>query len=121
MRPACCGVVAVSCAINVSPTACVRAGECSICEAEGGRDGGLFTGETLLHIAIVQHDRNMVQYLLEAGADLDSRALGVFFQKEQVRRFTNEKSAVRGLFSNLKQRDSNENFRYVLAVATATL
>ena len=94
--------------------ACVRAGECLICEAEGGKDGGLFTGETLLHIAIVQHDIDMVKYLLEAGADLDSRALGVFFQKSQIYRFTNEQSTLRGLFSDQKQKDTNAFFRYVL-------
>jgi hypothetical protein len=52
-----------------------------------GRDGGLFTGETLLHLAIVQHLEGTVEWLLEHGAALDARAAGIFFQPDQVECF----------------------------------
>ena len=52
-----------------------------------GRDGGLFTGETLLHIAIVQHRNETVAWLLEGGAAIDSRAGGVFFQPQLFETF----------------------------------
>ena len=47
---------------------------------DGGRDGGMFTGQTLLHIAIVQRQYDVVEWLLEYGARIDSRAGGIFFQ-----------------------------------------
>ena len=52
-----------------------------------GRDGGLFTGETLLHLAIVQHLEETVEWLLAHGAALDARAAGIFFQPHQVETF----------------------------------
>jgi len=42
-------------------------------------DCGLYTGETILHIAIVTCDKETVEFLLRHGASLDSRAIGVFF------------------------------------------
>jgi ankyrin repeat protein len=41
---------------------------------------GLYTGETILHIAIVQEEVEVVRYLLENGIDISSRAIGAFFQ-----------------------------------------
>ena len=52
-----------------------------------GRDGGLFTGETLLHVAIVQHRDETVAWLLDGGAAIDSRAGGVFFQPQVFETF----------------------------------
>ncbi len=46
---------------------------------------GLYTGETLLHIAIVNEDIASVQYLLEKGMKISSRATGVFFQPRWIR------------------------------------
>ena len=43
-------------------------------------DHGLYRGETVLHIAIVSRDRSLVRYLLRRGADLNARAIGVFFR-----------------------------------------
>jgi len=60
--------------------------ECVYCKGLGGKDGGLFTGETLLHIAIVQHNLESIQWLLHGGAHLDDRALGIFFQFPNVPR-----------------------------------
>jgi ankyrin repeat protein len=42
-------------------------------------DNGLYTGETVLHMAIVNRAHDLVQKLLYLGADLDSRASGLFF------------------------------------------
>jgi ankyrin repeat protein len=47
-------------------------------------DFGMSSGETLLHIAIVQHRLDSIEWLLKHGADVDSRALGVFFQNSIV-------------------------------------
>ena len=60
--------------------------ECVYCKGLGGKDGGLFTGETLLHIAIVQHNLQSIEWLLNGGAHLDDRALGIFFQFPSVPR-----------------------------------
>ena len=43
-------------------------------------DGGLYTGETVLHIAIVQQDIHLVKWMLEQGASITSRAKGAFFK-----------------------------------------
>jgi ankyrin repeat protein len=43
-------------------------------------EDGLYTGETILHIAIVQEKVNAVHALLERGIELSTRASGVFFQ-----------------------------------------
>jgi hypothetical protein len=48
-------------------------------------EDGLYTGETVLHIAIVQANSEMVQYLLEQGIEISSRATGVFFQPKYLR------------------------------------
>lgn len=47
-------------------------------------EDGLHTGETVLHIAIVQEDVEFVHYLLERGASLVSRASGTFFQPKMI-------------------------------------
>eukprot|EP00282_Hemiselmis_andersenii_P041327 CAMPEP_0172068896 /NCGR_PEP_ID=MMETSP1043-20130122/12452_1 /TAXON_ID=464988 /ORGANISM="Hemiselmis andersenii, Strain CCMP441" /LENGTH=668 /DNA_ID=CAMNT_0012729179 /DNA_START=9 /DNA_END=2012 /DNA_ORIENTATION=- len=49
-------------------------------------DGGLFTGETVLHIAIVNRDTEMAKWLLERGAKIDSVANGDFFYPSIIRR-----------------------------------
>jgi hypothetical protein len=43
-------------------------------------EDGLYTGETILHIAIVQEEEIVVQDLLNKGISISSRAKGVFFQ-----------------------------------------
>jgi ankyrin repeat protein len=43
-------------------------------------ENGLYTGETILHIAIVQEEVEVVRYLLENGIEISSRATGAFFQ-----------------------------------------
>jgi ankyrin repeat protein len=43
-------------------------------------EDGLYTGETILHIAIVQEKVNAVHKLLERGIEVSTRASGVFFQ-----------------------------------------
>ena len=48
---------------------------------DGGRDGGMFTGQTLLHIAILQHETDVVRWLVDNGARIDARAGGIFFQQ----------------------------------------
>ena len=50
-----------------------------------GEEDGLYTGETALHIAIVQKDLHLVGFLLENGASLSARARGVFFQPRRIR------------------------------------
>jgi ankyrin repeat protein len=47
-------------------------------------DHGLYTGETILHIAIVTCDYKAVQFLLDRGASLDARATGVFFMPQWI-------------------------------------
>lgn len=41
---------------------------------------GLYEGETAIHIAIVNHDLEMVRFLIENGADVRARAYGGFFE-----------------------------------------
>jgi len=41
---------------------------CESCEGRGGKDGGLYTGETLLHIVIVQRDHDSAKWLLDRSA-----------------------------------------------------
>ena len=48
-------------------------------------ENGLYTGETLLHIAIVNEDAASVEYLLGRGIDISSRATGLFFQPRWIR------------------------------------
>jgi hypothetical protein len=90
----------------------LHTGECQICDGYGGKDGGLFTGETLLHIAIVQHDHQMVKWLLDGGASLDVRALGVFFQRKRIDRFTSDQTFFT-LWPKEQQADNNNFFRYL--------
>ena len=54
-------------------------------EQGGDRDDGLFTGETCLHIAIVQEDAELVQFLLDRHISVASRAHGLFFQPARIR------------------------------------
>lgn len=65
---------------------------CTRCDGSGGKDGGLFTGETLLHIAIVQHQEATVQWLLDNGAFLHVRAQGLFFQPRLIEKYDVEKT-----------------------------
>lgn len=55
-------------------------------ERDGIDDGGLYTGETVLHIAIINDDIETVTWMLERGADIGSRAHGAFFSPEVVRK-----------------------------------
>ena len=48
-------------------------------------EDGLYTGETVLHIAIVKEDVELVEWLLRRGAALSSRACGAFFQPKWMR------------------------------------
>lgn len=41
--------------------------------------GGEYFGETVLHMAVVNQDPDMVRFLLEKGADVNARACGTFF------------------------------------------
>jgi hypothetical protein len=45
-------------------------------------DGGLYSGETVLHIAIVQQKTKLVKWMLERYACITSRAKGAFFKPE---------------------------------------
>lgn len=47
-------------------------------------DAGLFTGETIIHIAISFRDHELVDWLMERGARLDARAVGIFFQPKHI-------------------------------------
>jgi hypothetical protein len=49
------------------------------------REDGLYTGETVLHIAIVKENINLVKFLVNKGIDLSSRATGTFFQPKWIR------------------------------------
>jgi hypothetical protein len=42
--------------------------QCKYCKGRGGKDGGLYTGETLLHIVIVQRDHDSAKWLLDRSA-----------------------------------------------------
>lgn len=51
-------------------------------------DGGLYTGETCLHIAIVQskeEDTRLVSWMLEHGAQVHARATGAFFKGKVIK------------------------------------
>ena len=47
-------------------------------------DVGLFTGETLLHVAIQSSDHELVRWLMHRGARLDASAKGIFFQPPSI-------------------------------------
>jgi hypothetical protein len=42
--------------------------QCEFCKGKCGKDGGLYTGETLLHIVIVQGDHDSAKWLLDRSA-----------------------------------------------------
>jgi len=52
-------------------------------------DGGLYTGETCLHIAIVQSvsagDTSLVEWMLQRGAYITCRATGSFFKGKVIK------------------------------------
>lgn len=62
-------------------------GDCKDCGGTSGKDGGLFAGETVLHIAIVQRVYDSVKWLLDRGASVDNRAVGVFFKPANIPKF----------------------------------
>ena len=49
-------------------------------------DGGLYTGETALHIAIVQGNISLVKWMLENGISITARAVGSFFKPKASKR-----------------------------------
>jgi hypothetical protein len=53
-------------------------------------DGGLYTGETVLHIAIVgsaaSNDTRLVEWMLNHGADVTARARGAFFKGHVIKK-----------------------------------
>ncbi len=52
----------------------------------GFKGKGLYTGETILHMAIVNGDVKFVRYLLDMGADVNAKAVGEFFMPMVTRR-----------------------------------
>jgi hypothetical protein len=48
-------------------------------------EDGLYTGETVLHIAIVKENLDLVKLFLAKGINLSSRARGAFFQPKWIR------------------------------------
>jgi ankyrin repeat protein/Ca2+-binding EF-hand superfamily protein len=59
-------------------------------DSNKGRDGGLFTGETILHIAIVQKRLDSIKWLLDHGSELTCKAVGLFFQGTKIPKFTDD-------------------------------
>jgi hypothetical protein len=48
-------------------------------------DGGLFTGQTLLHLAVLRGDQDMVEWLIKKkGAWVNVKATGAFFKPKQM-------------------------------------
>ncbi len=47
---------------------------------------GLYTGETILHMAIVNGDTQFLRFLLEKGANVSAKAIGDFFMPVGRRR-----------------------------------
>jgi len=64
--------------------------KCEKCGGDEGKDGGLFMGETILHITIVQSNDESCKWRLDRGLNLDDCALGVFFQDYQVSKFDSD-------------------------------
>ena len=58
---------------------------CSMSPAHDLLEDGLYTGETALHIAIVNGELTMLRMLLDKGASILSRATGTFFQPITIR------------------------------------
>jgi hypothetical protein len=65
------------------------------------REDGLYTGETVLHIAIVKENRKLVQFLTNKGIDLSSRATGAFFQPKWIRPRVDELTTWQWLMAKL--------------------
>jgi hypothetical protein len=74
-------------------------------------DCGLYTGETILHIAIVTCDTKTVEFLLNKGASLYSRARGVFFMPQWIPREKNQ-SSLKKLRSKLLSFATSEINKY---------
>ncbi len=51
-----------------------------------GDGQGSYKGETILHMAIVNGDKDFVEYLLKKGADVNARAEGEYFMPAAKRR-----------------------------------
>ena len=58
-------------------------------------DVGLFTGETLLHVAIQSSDHELVRWLMQRGARLDASAKGIFFQPRSMPSLSDTRSFFR--------------------------
>lgn len=56
-----------------------------ITEDSGGDEFGMYTGETILHIAIANQDRDLVEWMLDHGASLDVEATGSFFLPKVIK------------------------------------
>ena len=56
------------------------------------------TGESALHIAIVNGDFEMVRLLVENGADVNQRATGRFFLPEDQKKGTTKTTNYEGKF-----------------------
>ena len=82
--------------LNIDPE------KCKYCGGRGGKDGGMFSGETILHIAIVQHRLDSIEWLLQNGARVDSRALGVFFQDSKVPKFKADENVWNKVFRGFR-------------------
>jgi hypothetical protein len=55
-----------------------------VCRSEMDDDDGLYTGETLLHLAIGIGEVELVKFLLKNGADLNAKATGQFFMPSWI-------------------------------------
>ena len=73
--------------------------QCDFCGGNGGKDGGIFSGETLLHIAIVNQDFDLTKWMLDRGAHLDDVAAGLFWTCPRVPTFAKDLKSFN--FSNL--------------------
>jgi ankyrin repeat protein len=74
-------------------------------------EDGLFTGETVLHIAIAKKNAQRVEFLLERGASLTSRAKGTFFQPEWLRPLSKRLTWLQKAFAWMVAMDL-DNLRY---------
>ena len=68
-------------------------------------DGGLYTGETVLHIAVANQDLDTVRWLLRRGAWLSTRATGAFFKARMMQRTARELGVRTQLIAWLQNRD----------------
>jgi len=83
-------------------------------------DGGLYTGETCLHIAIVQSDDSdpeLVRWFLKNGAEVTAQATGAFFKGRVLKRRANEGNAqldgVPGAISGFTRSRSEKVLRWL--------